>query len=197
MDRIRVALAAAALLVVAYAALRALARPEPYAGLARPAVHPPGPRLVPPLAPPLVPAADPPSPASRRDPPRLPALRAALAALDAARAAGYADPVAADPDSWAARSCACHAADARRLRALARRGLALRGHRTTSLAVTLVRAGPAAATLLVADRLGPYAAVDRRGRAVARWPGTPSRRWLVTLVRPAGRWLLGAVARAP
>lgn len=172
----RAVLAVAALLLVAYAVLRAATRPEPYVTLARPA---------------------PSSPALTASPSPPPDLRAALVALDAARAAGYADPAAADPDAWSAPSCSCRADDVRRLRALARHGLRLRGHGATVLGLAVVRAGQDRATLLVTDRLGPYAAVDARGRTVARWPASGPRRWRITLVRPSGRWLLGAVARAP
>lgn len=193
MERLRVALAVAALVVAAYAVLRATARPEPYATLARPAA---GAQPVP-LRPAVVAMSEPPDPAGPRDAPAPGALWAAFRRLDRARAAGYADPLAADPDAWAARSCACHAEDARRLRDLAARGLRLRGHRATVTAFALVRAGPARAVLLVSDRLAPYAAVGRSGAVAARWPGSPLRRWRVTLVRDSGRWLLGAVARAP
>jgi hypothetical protein len=171
----RAAVAVAALLLAAYAVLRAATRPEPYVTLARPAPSSPAPTASP-------------SP---------PDLRVSLVALDAARADGYADPAAADPDAWVAPSCACRAEDVRRLRALARRGLRLRGHRTTLLGLAVVRAGPDRATLLVTDRLGSYAAVDARGRTVARWPASGPRRWRITLVRTSGRWLLGTVARAP
>jgi hypothetical protein len=130
------------------------------------------------------------------------AVRAALAALDRARAAAYADPLTGDPDAWALRSCACRAEDVRRLRDLARAGLALRGHAVTVTALTVLaaRAGPSGTfrvDVLVTDRVSAYAAVDRAGRAVRRWPSTGPRRWRLGLVRAAGRWRYSAVARAP
>jgi hypothetical protein len=120
-----------------------------------------------------------------------------LSALDRARAAAYADPVTADPDDWAARTCACHAEDVRRLRALAADRLALRGARVTVLSVAVARAGPTSVDVVVTDRLAAYAAVDARGRTVRRWSAAGPRRWRITLVLVAGRWRLGAVARAP
>ncbi|HVF04657.1 MAG TPA: hypothetical protein VNA20_07455 [Frankiaceae bacterium] len=196
MSRVRLSLAAALLVLAAYVGLRAHLRPDPYATLARPAVLAP-PRSAAPSAPARPPSVPSSSASPSAAPPSSAALRATLRALDRARAAGFADPVGADPDAWAARSCACRAEDVRRLRDLAARGLALRGHRAELLRVELVRAGPASARVAVTDRLGGYAAVDARGRTVARWPASPERRWLVTLVRVDGRWLLGAVARAP
>jgi hypothetical protein len=187
-------LLAAALLALALLA-RAYARPAAPVTLARPAPAPLAPGASPaPAAPPRPAPAVGASPTSGLD---APAARALLTALDRARAAAYAEPGAADPDDWAARDCPCHAADAARLRDLARAGTALRGQRTVLLDVTVTRASPAAADLLVTDRLAPYVLVDRAGRVLRRWPQTPPRRWRVTLVRPAGRWLLGAVARAP
>jgi hypothetical protein len=145
------------------------------------------------------PSARPARPARPADaPPDLPALRAALARLDAARTAAFADPPHADPGAWAAPSCACYAADAERLRALARDGTALRGHRMTIRSVAL--AAPATATradLTVVDSLAAYTAVDRSGRVTGRWPATGERRWRVTLVLVSGRWLVGGVTRAP
>jgi hypothetical protein len=175
------ALYAVTALVAAYALLRLVAAPgaEPYATLARPA--------------PGVTAGV----ASGPVPPSAAEVRAALAALDAARARGYADPAAADPDEWSARTCACRREDVRRLRSLARRGLALRGHRSRLLSLAVARAGPHEVTLVVTDRVSPYAAVDRRGRTVARWPASGPRRWQVTLVRVADRWVFGRIARAP
>lgn len=189
MNRFR-ALAVVAALLAAYVLLRAAATPEPYATLARPAAGVP-------LASAPAPAAAV-EPAGRRDAPSPGALRAALVALDAARARGYASPPAADPGRWAARTCACHAEDVRRLRSLAARGLALRGHRARLVSFVLVRAGPASAEVVVTDRTAAYAAVDARGRTVARWPASGPRRWRVTLVRTAARWLLGDIgARTP
>ncbi|HEU0131700.1 MAG TPA: hypothetical protein VFQ85_12000 [Mycobacteriales bacterium] len=154
-----------------------LARPAP--GAAVPAVPPPA------AAPPASPAAAPPALDAAT-------ARSVLAALDAARAAAYAAPATADPAAWAAPSCACLAEDRRRLRDLAARGLALRGHAAVLDAVTLD-----GTTVLVADHAPAYTAVDARGAVVARWPASGPRRWRVTLVRHAGRWLLGCVVRAP
>jgi hypothetical protein len=193
----------AAALVAALLLVRVLARgATPAATLARPA---PGAATTSRPAPgaatttrrpaPDVPAAAP-TPAAGGGPDAT-TVRTALATLDRARAAAYDHPVDGDPDAWAARTCPCHAADAARLRALARAGQALRGAATRLVSVADVRAGPGAVTAVVTDRLAPYTTVDRRGRAVARWPGTGPRRWRVTLVRVAGRWLLGAIARAP
>jgi hypothetical protein len=179
MNRARaVVVAAAVAALVAYVALRAAARPEPFTTLARPAAASAPPTAVAPT-------------------PDAAALRAALAALDRARAAAYADPVAADPDTWAARTCTCRAEDVRRLRRLAARGLALRGQRSTLLTFTLTRAGPVSAEALVTDRTSAYAAVDRRGHTVRRWPATPPRRWRIAFVLVSGRWLLGGIDRAP
>ncbi|HWL35135.1 MAG TPA: hypothetical protein VNQ77_02980 [Frankiaceae bacterium] len=182
MNHVR-ALAAVVALLAAYVLLRAAAAPEPYATLARPAFS----------APPAPLPLEPSPPPSRRDPPSPAAVRAVLVALDAARTRGYASPPGADPDRWAARSCACHAEDVRRLRSLAARGLALRGHRARLVSFVLVRAGPAVAEVAMTDRTAAYAAVDARGRTVARWPASGPRRWRMTLVRTAGRWLLGDI----
>lgn len=145
-----------------------------------------------------VPAASPDAPPARTGPPDAADLRAALAALDRARAAAFADPAAADPDAWATRTCPCHAADAATLRALARDGLAL-VRPTVTIEVLDLAAPPtgARAELLLTDRLGAYTAVDPSGAAVRRWPPSPPRRWRVTLVHVGGRWLFDAVARAP
>lgn len=184
MNRVR-ALAVVVALLAAYVLLRAASAPEPYATLARPALS---------GAPPAPVPLEPGPPPSRRDPPSPAVLRAALVALDAARTRGYASPPGADPDRWAARSCACHAEDVRRLRSLAGRSLALRGHRARLVSFVLVRAGPAVAEVVVTDRTAAYAAVDARGRTVARWPALGPRRWRLTLVRTAGRWLVGDIS---
>lgn len=175
MNLVRVALVAALALAAVLLLARATTRPGPATTLARAAADPAA-------------AADPTHPATLRD---------TLGALDRARAAGYADPATADPDTWATRRCSCHAEDVRRLRALAARGHALRGQRTTVLGVRVVRAGPGFADLAVTDATTAYTTVDARGRPVARWPGSGRREWRITLVRVAGRWLLGTVARAP
>jgi hypothetical protein len=135
------------------------------------------------------------------------ALRETVAALDRARGAAFADPVDGDPDEWATTACPCHAVDADALRALADRRRALRGATFVLLDVALaprarapgraVRARTGVLDLLVVDRLGPYVAVDARGRVVARWPGTGPRRWRIRLARVAGRWRIGSIARAP
>jgi hypothetical protein len=177
----------------------------PFAAAAPPfaAAAPPAPGV------PLVPAGSlppglPPTASAPRTPPApdAGAVRAALAALDRARAAAYADPLTGDPDAWALRSCACRAEDVRRLRDLARAGLALRGHAVTvtGLTVLAARAGPSGTfrvDVLVTDRVSAYTAVDRAGRVVRRWPSTGPRRWRLGLVRAAGRWRYAAVARAP
>jgi hypothetical protein len=189
MNRVR-ALAVVAALLAAYVLLRAVAAPEPYATLARPAA----PRVT--AAPSHSP--DPGPPPDRGSAPSAAALRAALVALDAARARGYASPSGADPDLWAARTCACRVEDVRRLRSLAARGLALRGHRARLVSFALVRAGPDSAEVAVTDRVAAYAAVDARGRTVARWPSSGPRRWRITLVRADGRWLFAGIGvRAP
>ncbi|HEX8003141.1 MAG TPA: hypothetical protein VF519_10650 [Mycobacteriales bacterium] len=181
-----------------------LALPVPAASLspASPAAPPPAPPAAtwtnaassPPAASPAAPA---PASATAPSPPTPAELRAALAALDATRAAAFARPAGADPGAWADPRCACHADDARRLRDLARDGLALRGHRVTLVSLAVTRATATRADLLLVDRAAGYAAVDRSGRAVARWPESGPRRWRVTLVRAGGRWLFGQVARAP
>ncbi len=132
-------------------------------------------------------------------------VRRVLADLDRARAAAYADPVTGDPDAWAAPACACHAEDARRLRALARDGLALRSAASTLVAVTVLpiaadpatRVGPDAVDALVVDRTSAYTAVDRTGRAVHHWPASGPRSWRIHLIQVAGRWRIGSIARAP
>ncbi|HEV2890956.1 MAG TPA: hypothetical protein VGX28_11335 [Frankiaceae bacterium] len=206
MNRARLLAAAAALLAalvlarVAFAPAppaTTLALPAPAAPNAPAASLPPPPTALsgPPTAPPGPPSAP---AASAPGAPTLGDLRAALADLDAARATAFADPLTADPDVWADRACACHADDARRLRDLARAGLALHGHRVTLDSVTLRRPPtPERAELLVVDRAAAYAAVDARGRPVSRWPATGPRRWYVTLVRVAGHWAFGQIARAP
>ncbi len=197
-------LAAALLAALVAAALVARAAHRPPVTLARPYAPLPAPAT--PAA--LTPATAPPAtatsatrtsatPAPAAAPADAATARAALRALDRARAAAYADPLTGDPDDWAARTCPCHAADAARLRALARAGRALRGHATRLDAVRVVRATPRALDLVVRDRLGPYTAVDARSRVVARWPATPVRTWRIRLVRAGGRWLLGRIARAP
>ncbi|MDQ1712007.1 MAG: hypothetical protein QOE45_1457 [Frankiaceae bacterium] len=199
----------AALLVLALllaVALRVLAARSPAPGLtlARPAPGvaqlpatpaPPAPSQPSPARPPL--AASPPLPL-----PDAAAVRAALATLDRARGVAYADPPGADPGAWATPSCACRGEDVRRLRSLARSGLALRGQAVTVVSVTVLdaRAGPAGSVRVdaaVVDRVGAYTAVDRTGRAVRRWPATGPRRWRLTLVLAAERWRYTAVARAP
>ena len=185
MSYVRVVLLAAALLLAAFAVVRAVARPAPYATLARPA------RVA------AAPAHDPPEPVTARGVPSVGVLRSALRALDSARARAFASPASADPDAWAARSCACRDEDVRRLRRLASAGLTLRGQRTRLLGLALVRAGPARAEILVTDRVTAYAAVDRSDSVTQRWPASAVRRWSVTLVRLDSRWLLAAVARAP
>jgi hypothetical protein len=207
MVRTRHALAwllAALLAVAAGAALRASATDptgpsapgRPTAPLARTATasHPPTVASRPPTAASGGPAASP-SAAG----PDAASVRHLLTALDRARAAGYVDPTTADPDDWAARSCACRDEDVRRLRALARAGLALRAAAVhlVSVSVAVARAGPESVDAVVVDRLAAYVAVDRRGRTVHRWPATGPRRWRITLVLVSGRWRLGAVARAP
>jgi hypothetical protein len=197
--------ALAALAVLALVALRAARSAAPAATLARPAFPPAASAPAPSTASTPVPSAAPTAPTPvlpprASGPPSVATVRAALAVLDRARAAAYADPPDADPTAWALPTCACHAEDARRLRDLARSGLALRGHAVTLTAVTLLpaRAGPALRVeALVTDRVGAYTAVDPAGRVVRRWPATPSRRWRVTLVRTTGRWRYAAVARAP
>jgi hypothetical protein len=151
------------------------------------------------LALPAYPTAYPPTGSPGPSPSPSPAVdwSAVLADLDRARAAGYADPPAADPRDWAARSCACWAEDVRRLRALAAAGHALRGQSGTLVGVRVTAAGAARADLLVRDRLAAYAEVDARGRPVTRWPASAVRRWRIVLVRVAGKWRLGAVERAP
>jgi hypothetical protein len=124
-------------------------------------------------------------------------VRALLAALDRVRAAGYADPAAADPDDWSAPTCPCHAEDARRLRALAAGGHRLRGQAATLHDVAVTAETATRIEAAVTDALAAYTELDPRGRVVARWPATGPRTWRVTLVRVGGRWLLGAVARAP
>lgn len=161
-------------------------------------------------------------PADHADPAPSATLRAVLDALDSARATAYADPLDGDPDAWDAPSCSCHAEDVRRLRDLAASGLALRdvaavsgspppgpaarragaarradAPRLVVLSLTVTRAGPATVEAVVVDRLLAYAAVDARGRIVRRWPATGPRRWRITFVRTSGRWLIGALARAP
>lgn len=193
MSRARLLLVAvAAFATAAYALLRAVTAPEPYATLARPAAARPSVG-----AGRVGVAGEPVEGATPREPPPAGVLRAALARLDAARVAGFADPAAADPDDWAAPTCSCRAEDVRRLRALAARGLALRGHRAAVLGLRVVRAGPWAATVVVTDRVAGYAVVDRRGRVVARWAPAEPRTWRVTLVRVTGRWLLGRIVRGP
>lgn len=137
-----------------------------------------------------------PGPAAASPDPTRVAL-AVLAGLDRARASGYADPAAADPDDWAAPDCPCHAEDARRLRALAALGHHLRGQSTAVRALTVVAATPDRVDATFTDTVAAYEEVDARGRPVARWPAAPPRRWRVTLVTIAGRWRFGAFARAP
>ena len=192
MDRARL-LAAAAVLLVALLLARVAFAPDlaPAGTLAVPAV--PSASAGPPSEPAPSRPPDVPTPA-----PTLDELRAAIARLDAARAAAFSRPADGDPDEWATRSCACHAGDTRALRDLARDGLALRGSGATVDALALARGPtPTRADVVLTDRLRAYQAVDSSGRVVARWPATGPRRWRVTLVRVSGRWLFGAVARAP
>ncbi|HVE99238.1 MAG TPA: hypothetical protein VNA12_08670 [Mycobacteriales bacterium] len=115
--------------------------------------------------------------------------------LDVARAAGFGDPVSADPAEWADPACPCSAADRGRLAALAAAGHALdvTPATVTDVVAVVTHAGVA---LTWTDRLPAYDEVDAAGRVVRRWPGRGPTRWRGVLVRSGAGWRWGSVAAA-
>lgn len=120
-----------------------------------------------------------------------------VAELDAARASAFADPADAEPATWAAEHCACHAVDASALTRLTASGRRLTATTPTLVAVDVVAAADLAVTLRITDTLAPYAEVDDEGRVLAEWPGRGEREWEGLLVRTEAGWRWSRIGTAP
>jgi len=124
-----------------------------------------------------------------------PSWRAVIAVLDAARAAGYADPAVADPLDWVAADCPCLAVEKEALRRLAGQGRRLVVTLPEVVSAVAVAEADLAATVEVRDVLPAYDEVDAAGRTVRAWPGRGEASWMATLVRHDGGWRWAAWTR--
>jgi hypothetical protein len=112
---------------------------------------------------------------------------AVVRALDAARLAGYADPLTADPGRWADPSCGCLAVERSRLDRLLHAGRSVRGTAPALRDVRALSVEGDRATVEVTDVIAAYDVVEA-GRPVQRYAGRGPLTWRGVLIRHGGGW---------